>query len=83
MQTAGVVGIIAAWLAVRAAEKEMVAKGHAPELVRDFLGPALLVVPFPSSDGEREGSVSGFLADELNGRPIYRLRHADAVTAPA
>ena len=42
VQTAGVVGIIAAWLAVRAAEKEMAAKGHAPEAVRDFLGPALL-----------------------------------------
>lgn len=42
VQTGGAAAIIAAWLSVRVAEKDMVGKGHAPEVVRDFLGPALL-----------------------------------------
>ena len=42
VQTVGVVAIVAAWLAVAVATKGMARQGHAPDVVGDFLWPALV-----------------------------------------
>lgn len=43
LQTAGVVAIIALWVAVEVAAKELARRGHGPDAVHDFIWPALVV----------------------------------------
>jgi|SRR3990170_2908449 len=64
VRTAGAVAILAVWLAVVVAAKEMARQGHAPDDVRDFPGPAVVA-----------GLIGARLAYVLLFDPAWYLTH--------